>query len=384
MKLLSAFLLLFLLIPIAQAGDERAINEQLKAGGNVTLDSRVYVIDGPIILHSNTVLRGVPGTIIRVSPSSSQFFTGTTGLISCYDPKNIEISGIEIDGNCDELPSWMNSNDQDPHDCERAIFIIGSSGKFGENVYIHDMKIHDTFSDGIHVRCCRNVRISKIEESNCQHEGLYLCLVEDAIVEKINIAGIISDCLRIENSKDILVDTGILFSYMGDRANTAFKGGENGVQIGDQGVSFGVGSDKSGIIHTQNIEIRNITFANGRMSVWLDAAGKDPSDNVYIHDVRTLNGEEIERMGIPVDADFENMPTVEESERVFSSIFDILSMNVNTESYNTEHINTYKNIENVHNNAMKEKIKISPITYLFIGIVGIFILGSLGVLQVII
>jgi hypothetical protein len=59
-------------------------------------------------------------------------------------------------------------------------------------------------------------------------------------------------------------------------------------------------------------------------------------------------------------------------------------MNVNTESYNTEHINTYKNIENVHNNAMKEKIKISPITYLFIGIVGIFILGSLGVLQVII
>jgi hypothetical protein len=335
-----------ILSPIDSTNNQDAINQAIKSvssGGTVYLNAGVYLIDGPIFLLRNVKLLGDKNAIIRVSSTSSQWFTGRTGLISCYDPKNIEIGGFQIDGNCDELPPKYNSNDQDPHDCGRAVFIIGSSGDFGEDVYIHDMEIYDCFSDGIHVRCCKNVKVSNIEESNCQHEGMYFCLVDTGLIEKINIAGITSDCLRIENSKNVLVDSGALVSYMGDHANGAHQGGENGIQIGDQGVSFGVGDpSKSKIIHTSNIEVRNIIFANGRMSVLLDAAGGDPSDNVYIHDVKTLKNEDLERIGIPVNIDFNHMPSKEMSENIFDNIFGLNNVEVVDTGRNNQTVSKMK------------------------------------------
>jgi hypothetical protein len=347
--------------PTDSNNNQDNINNAFENNDFVYLKPGIYKINGPIVMKEGQKLLGSPDAIIRVSSSSTQWFTGSVGIISCYNPKNIEIGGFEIDGNCDELPPEFNSNDQDPHDCERAIFLIGSTSDFGENVYIHDLKVHDTFSDGINIRCCQNVRVSNIEESNCEHEGIYFCLVRNGIIENVNIAGITSDCLRIENSEYILVDTGILYSYHGDDSNNAYQGGENGIQIGDQGVSFGVGSDKSGIIHTNNIEVRNITFANGRMSVWLDAAGKEPSDNVYIHDVKSLKNEDLERMGIPVNVDFSNsnFPTLEQSEKIFSSIFDILDTKfTDTGRTNQTADNIHYSIKKTENGIIAGGIKI--------------------------
>ena len=81
-KLIILSLVLVLSPCLAAAGDEQQINELLKNGGNVTLENRVYTITGPIYIHSNTVLTGGPDTIIRVSPSSSQWFQGSIGIIS--------------------------------------------------------------------------------------------------------------------------------------------------------------------------------------------------------------------------------------------------------------------------------------------------------------
>ncbi len=357
MKPVPAFILIsFLLssVGIVEAGEQitlnpnsghsnqNQINDALKSG-DVFLSAGVYEIDGPIYTYPGRKLTLDSNAIIRVWKGSSQFFTGRIGLINCVGvPKNIEISGGEIDGNCDELPSNFHSNDQDPHDCERAIFLIGSSGDYGEDIYIHDIKIYDTFSDGCHVRFCNRVKIANVFESNCEHEGIYFCVVIDGLIYNCEIAGITSDNIRIENSKRIKVDKCLLYSYTGDHNNGAYKGGEAGIQIGDQGRSFGVGSDKP--VHTSDIEVCNTIFANnGRMAVALDIAGKAPSDNVFFHHNQFIGASELKTMGIPVEGfDFGNittkgnMPTKEMSEKIFSSIFDILDRDFSFKYLNHE------------------------------------------------
>lgn len=67
MKLVPAFLLISFFsfsMGIAEAGDEVQINQALANGGNVHLPSGVYNLEGPVIIHSNTVLSGEPDTIL--------------------------------------------------------------------------------------------------------------------------------------------------------------------------------------------------------------------------------------------------------------------------------------------------------------------------------
>lgn len=389
MKSFPAFLLIFFVLSsvgIVEAGEfislspdgghsnQNQINEALK-NGDVFLNAGVYEIDGPIYIYPDTKLTLDPNAIIRVWEGSSQWFFGRTGLINCVgSPKNIEISGGEIDGNCDELPSNYHSNDQDPHDCERAIFLIGSSGDYGENIYIHDIKIYDCFSDGAHVRFCNKVKIENVFVSNCEHEGIYFCVVLDGLIYNCEIAGITSDNIRIENSKRIKVDKCLLYSYTGDHNNGAYKGGEAGIQIGDQGRSFGVGSDKP--VHTSDIEVCNTIFANnGRTAVALDIAGKEPSDNVYFHHNQFIGAEELETMGISVEGfDFDNMPSKEMSEKIFSSIFDILDRNFFFKYLNHEtkinasvDITDYNNSYNPHSLVYVNGTDLTSVKYAYNG-----------------
>jgi polygalacturonase len=266
MKLLSTILFLVCCTGIAKADtvlnptDQNGINQALEVGGTIYLNPGVYEVTGTINIHSNTILTGSPDAIIRVSSSSSQYFTGSTGIITCTDPQNIEVSNIQIDGNLENLSHSYNSNDQDPHDCERAIFIIGPSTERGNNITISNLKIFDTFSDGVHVRYCDNVQVSNLEESDCQHEGIYFCEDFDGAISGCHIAGITSDCLRVENCKNVLVHDNLLYSYSGSNNNGAYEHGEAGLQVGNQGRSFGTGSPKPDSI--QDIEIYNNTFAN--------------------------------------------------------------------------------------------------------------------------
>ena len=112
MRVFFAILLTFLLLSgVARAGDEIRINQMLEQGGNVHLPSGVYNLEGPVIIHSNTVLSGEPDTILRVSSSSSQWFTGQTGVICnpSESLQNVEIYGFQIDGNIGNLPRSYDS-----------------------------------------------------------------------------------------------------------------------------------------------------------------------------------------------------------------------------------------------------------------------------------
>ena len=112
-KIIFLLLLILYSVELAQAGEQitlspdgghsnqNQINEALKKG-DVFLNAGVYEIDGPIYVYPDTKLTLDPNAIIRVWKGSSQWFFGRTGLINCVgSPKNIEISGGEIDGNCD-------------------------------------------------------------------------------------------------------------------------------------------------------------------------------------------------------------------------------------------------------------------------------------------
>lgn len=142
MKVLPAILFFITFSGLAGAQelnpcDQNGINQALQNGGTVYLNAGVYEITGTINIHSNTILTGSPDAIIGVSSSSSQFFTGATGIVSSNGPvNNVLISNIQIDGNCENLPHSYNSNDQDPHDCERGMIFIGYTNQFGNNITV--------------------------------------------------------------------------------------------------------------------------------------------------------------------------------------------------------------------------------------------------------
>ena len=335
--------------PTGSHSDQDVINEALEkaassGGGIVYLkadgQNNVFVIDNPIkIVSSNIVLTGDPNVIVKVYSGSDakQWYTGTTSIITSLYNDNIEIYGFQIDGSCDKLPfEYHHSRADTAHDCERAIYVAGQTGKFCDNIKIHDMQIDNCFSDGVHVRFATNVHCYSNFINNCQHEGIFWTSIITGLMEKNNIAGITSDCARIDNGVKIIVQNNYFFSYTGDKNNQAPKGWANGIQIADAGASKGYNGSKKPT-HTTDIEVRWNTFVNtGEKAVWLDSTWKG-YDNVYIHDNKFVNVKEFTNPGESVELNFEvsnvslpvNLtdtvqPTKEMSERIFSDIFDIM------------------------------------------------------------
>jgi hypothetical protein len=334
--LLTLLLILFLsgpskaisVSPTGSNSDQNVINEALKdvSDGAVYLNSGVYEITGPLYIHSGTKLTGSPDVIIRVSSSSSQWFVQSTGIINPadYPLKNVEIYGFQIDGNLGKLSNSFANYGNGDHNAERLIYLMGNKKAYMENISIHDMKLYDSFSDGVQLAYCKNSHVYNNFISNCQHDGIFLICAVQTAVSGNDIAGITSDCLRLDNCVNCTVFNNTFYSYTGDNTNGQGIKGENGIQIADEGYSHGGGSTKP--LNTTNIEVWNNTFANtGLRAIWLDSTGKGVT-NVYIHDNKFLNGYELETAGIPVynNISYNNPPTKEMSEKIFS-IFDVLN-----------------------------------------------------------
>jgi len=322
--------------PTGSKSDQTVINNALEAvhnsgGGKVYLNAGTYTIDNTIVIWSNTILTGSQDAVIVVSPSSSQWFTGSVGIISSKESiKNVEISGFKINGNLGNLPaSYANSPGHDK-DCERGIFIGGYSNDYADNIKIHDMQVYDCFSDGINIRFAKNVAVYNNFISNTQHEGIFWSVVVGGEIYNNKIAGITSDCIRLDNSINCKVYDNVLFSYDGDNTNGAYKHGENGMQVGNAGSSHGYDASKKPTV-TTNIEISNNTFANNGLKAIMLGSGS--GNNVFVHDNKFIGVAELKTMGIPVvgntveNVSVENPPTKEMSEKIFGSIFDILNIN---------------------------------------------------------
>jgi hypothetical protein len=336
----------YIVSPTGATNDQDVINKAIEeasenGGGTVYLNPGVYLVDGPVIIKSNIHLTGDPNAIIRVAPTSSQWFTGQIGVI-CNPTEsvhNVEISGFQIDGNIANLPkSYANSRSDTRHDCEKLIILGGWSSNFGSNIKIHGMKLYNAFSDGIYIRFSKGVACYNNFISNCQHEGIFFSCVLNGTIYKNKIAGITSDCARLDNCQNCKIHDNIFFAYTGDSYG-AYKGGHNGLQIGNAGVSHGYDA-RNKPFKTKNIEVYNNIFSDpGLRAIWYHGG-----ENVYIHDNKFVNAEELETMGIPVgDISFENQPTVEMSEKVFGGLLEILNIDF---------------VDNARNNQTEDSIKI--------------------------
>jgi len=331
--------------PTGSNHDQDVINEALeqvhKAGGGIVyLNEGTYVTTGSVIIYSNTVLTGSKDAIIQVSSSSSQWFTGKNSIISSAGPvDNVEIYGFQIDGNCDELPfEYHHSRSDTAHDCERAIYIYGSSSKFCNNIKIHDMQIRDCFSDGIHVRFANYVHCYSDFISNCQHEGIFWVCVINGLAELNKVEGITSDCMRCDNCVTNIIQNNQFLSYTGTHNNLSPEGWHKGLQIADAGSSQGYNAANKPT-HTTDIIVRWNTFANtGTQAIWLDSTGKG-YDNVHIYDNKfvgvaavTNNGHDF-TLNITVlsedpkeynDLTVSIEPSLETTEYIFDSIFNVM------------------------------------------------------------
>ena len=334
MKIPSLILTFFLLVSPALAGDEQLINQMLEQGGEVHLESRDYNIEGPInIPHKNTVLSGEPGTRVIVSSEiSTPWFSPTVGVVNILDPYNVTIKNFEIDGNCHNLPrEWANSGPQFDHDQEQLIKIIGNSDNFGTNIKISNMVLLNSFGDGIQARFIDGIICNDNFISNCQHDGIFFTSIVNGEIFNNKIAGLTSDCVRCDNCINNRVYKNVLFSYRGDNSNGAYQGGQNGVQVANAGSSHGYDASNKPTT-TANVEVFDNVFANDMLNaVWVHSVDQN---QVYLHDNRYIQGDELETMGVPVEVDtngdsnvsFVNPPTKEMSEKIFSSIFDVLNL----------------------------------------------------------
>jgi hypothetical protein len=356
--------------PTGSYDNQKKINEAIekasKNNGTVYLEKGVYYVNGPVIIKSNVHLTGDPNAIIRVSSTSSQWFKGQIGVI-CNPTEsvhNVEISGFQIDGNIANLPkSYANSRSDTRHDCEKLILIGGWSSNFGSNIKIHDMKLYNAFSDGIYIRFSKGVACYNNFISNCQHEGIFFSCVLNGSIYGNKIAGITSDCARLDNCQNCKIHDNIFFAYTGDSFG-AYKGGHNGLQIGNAGVSHGYDA-RNKPFRTKNIEVYNNIFSDpGLRAIWYHAG-----ENVYIHDNKFVNADELETLGVPIgDISPDNPPTVEDS----LTVFDLLRLYKGQTS-----INDYQDM--IKNDPVKtqedKKAFFSPVVWLFLLIVIILLYG---------
>lgn len=336
-KLMFLFLVILYSVELAHAGEQitlspdgghsnqNQINEAL-AKGDVFLNAGVYEVDNTIVICSNRVLSGDPNAIIRVYSGSTQWFTGAVGVISCKEPvQNVEIFGFQMDGNIGNLPkSFADSRSDRDHDCEKLIILKGYSNQYANNIKVHDMKFYNSFSDAFYIIFGDYVSFYNNIVSNCQHEGFYFSCVNYGSAYGNKIAGICSDAGRLDNCQYCKIYDNLFFSYDGESYGQ-YKGGQAGLQIANAGSSHGYdGRNKPQ--KTDQIEVFNNTFADpGRQAIWLH----NYDGSVFVHDNTFINADELETQGISVgdissNISYENPPTLEMSERIFSSIFDIL------------------------------------------------------------
>lgn len=334
-KIIFILLLILYSVGLAQAGEQitlspdsghsnqEQINKALE-NGNVYLNAGIYEVDDTIIIGSNRVLTGSNDAIIRVYSGSSQWFTGLKGVISCEGVvSNVELSNIQIDGNIGNLPSgYADSRSDTSHDCEKLIILHGYSNQFASNIKIHDLKLYNSFSDGCYILFGQDIEVYNNFISNCQHEGIYLSCVKNGLFYGNKIAGITSDAGRLDNCVDCKVYDNYFFSYNGESYG-AYKGGQAGLQIANTGSSHGYDGSKKPQM-TDRVEVCFNVFADpGRQAIWLH----NYNGSVYVHHNEFKDAEGLETLGIPVgDISVDNPPSVEMSEKVFSSIFDILDV----------------------------------------------------------
>lgn len=339
MHILKTVFILILLFPVgfAEAGtgltytvfsnssnssnnDQILINEATLAayeagGGEVHLVG-LFLVSDAVRVGSNTNLTGEAGTEIKVADTSKQFFGDGTGIVDQIDsvPSNITVSDIYINGNLHNLPTSFADTPPGDHNAHRAIDFRGTSTNFMKNIVIHNVTVKDCYSDGIHIVFADGVKIFNNILINCQHDGINVVNILNGIIQFNYVEAITSDGIRADNSPYCEISFNNITSFTGD-SNGAYKGGANGIQVGDQGVSHGGGSPKPNT--TENVSVFGNVINNIKLEaikLYTDAKNVIIGENNIDND--TEETVDVVVMDQPVNNTTENV--IETPERVIT------------------------------------------------------------------
>lgn len=238
-----------------------------------------YQIRGQIKVGSYTIWAGdstaalkIPDGACGSSISNCVFPDGTPVIGQLHTPiTGVEITGFVIDGNCQNQYTKLGYAHGDPSSAgsgvERLIGLRGNSGSGTKNsdINIHNMVFKDSFGEALWCAFSENVRFHHNVCGNHQHESVMFIEVAgsgNGIYEN-TIAGITSDCIRVDNSHNVNIYNNILTCYLGSNNNGAAERGEQGIQIANEPAA----NKRS--ITTENINVYNNIITGHLCGIWI-------------------------------------------------------------------------------------------------------------------
>jgi hypothetical protein len=257
MKIFLTFILLLLLLPgIAGAANQNYINQRLQKGGIIHLPAGTYVLMDSIILQSNTVLEGEPGTILTIPDHAG--WPAWKPLISGISVQNVTIRYLEINAN-------SGGNSGTPHGAGfyNCIHMINC-----ENVQVYNCIFHDGLGDGLRTKKSIDIRFYNNLVYRLGHDGFFG--IESQNVECFNnrITTRTNSALRIWNSANVEFHDNVIDAQLNA------LGGNPGIQI----------EDSKGFV--KNVEIyNNVLNRTWGAGIWLTAydAGVSNNQEILIH-----------------------------------------------------------------------------------------------------
>jgi parallel beta-helix repeat protein len=257
MKMFSAIILFMLLSPeMAGAANQNDINQELQQGGRIHLPAGTYILTDLIILQSNTILEGEPGTVITIPDHAG--WPAWKPLISGNRVQNVTIRNLEINAN-------SNGNSETPHGAGfyNCIYMIDC-----DNVQVYNCTFHNSLGDGLRTKRCENIKFYNNLVYRLGHEGFYG--IDSQYIECFSnrITTRTNSGLRIWNSANVRFHDNVI------DAQLDAGGGDPGIQI----------EDSKGTV--SNVEIyNNVLNRTWGKGVWLVAydAGVSNTQGVLIH-----------------------------------------------------------------------------------------------------
>ncbi|WP_445474218.1 sugar-binding protein [Methanococcoides methylutens] len=189
----------------------------------VHLKSGTYIIDDTIFIHSNTILEGEPGTVVKLKDECG--WVDHKGLIepSSKGAHNFVIRDFEVNGNLDNQ-TYIISRMGEPskhgrgyHDLFRADDdSVSGDHSAPYDFEIYNMYFHDGANDGIRVKGDRSDAGIKIYDNTFYrtgHDDIFIMSAKNVYIDNNDFTWIYGDCgVRIENTDDVVITHNTLYT----------------------------------------------------------------------------------------------------------------------------------------------------------------------------
>ncbi|MCD4807513.1 MAG: DNRLRE domain-containing protein [Methanococcoides sp.] len=189
----------------------------------VHLKSGTYIISDTIFIHSNTILEGEPGAVVKLKDECG--WPKFKGLIepSVQDAHDFILRDFAVDGNLFKQ-SYVKTVMGEPSVHGRSfhdLFRADSNSVSGDHsdpydFEIYNMHFYDGANDGIRIRGDRsadNIKIHDNTFTRTGHDDIYIMSAEGVQIYDNDFTWIYGDCgVRIENTDDVVITRNTLYT----------------------------------------------------------------------------------------------------------------------------------------------------------------------------